>query len=487
MGKSKSKSRQAMLLGCFSIAFLSLIIILFSIYSMNKISMESDFIVQNILPTRTVSIKMLTSVINQQTGIRAYIISEDKAFLESYYAENKEIQGYYSSLDDLLETGVGINTVNELKQQMKSVEIHFQEQTILVNNGKAGEAKLNLNKGENLVDEFRATDNMLLDEIELNISSSRNKVATTQTIHTYLLVFLSVILVVCNFIFISYVWKSLHEEIKKKNEINEDLQKVITSQEEYIANISHELKTPLNVILSASQLLDLYCENGLLDEKKNSTVKCIDSIKLNTYRLSKLINNIIDLSKIEFGIFELNLSNNNIVEVVEEMVMAVTEFSQSKGLSIIFDTDIEEKIIACDPEKMDKIVLNLISNAIKFSKEDKGEIFVNIKDKIGFVEISVEDNGIGIEKRHLNVIFDKYSQIDKSLSRNAEGTGVGLSLVKSIVELAGGSISVESELGVGSKFTIKLPSEKVVNESMQFNNAVRDENKIIQVEFSDVY
>ena len=276
------------------------------------------------------------------------------------------------------------------------------------------------------------------------------------------------------------------KEIKKKNKINEDFKKILTSQEEYIANISHELKTPLNVILAAAQLLDVYCDSGLLDEKKDLTIKYIDSIKRNSYRLSKLINNIIDLSKIESGFFELNLSNNNIVEVVEDMVIAVTEFTESKGLHIIFDTDIEEKIIACDPEKIDKIVLNLISNAIKFSNES-GEIFVSIKNKIEFIEISVEDNGIGIESKYRYAIFDKYNQIDKSLSRNAEGTGVGLSLVKSIVELAGGTISVDSEFGKGSKFTVKLPSKKVLQENMQFNNAMRNGNENIQVEFSDVY
>lgn len=230
----------------------------------------------------------------------------------------------------------------------------------------------------------------------------------------------------------------------------------------------------------------MYCDSGLLDEKKDLTVKHINSIKRNSYRLSKLINNIIDLSKIEGGFFELNLSNNNIVEVVEDMVIAVTEFTESKGLHITFDTDTEVQIIACDPEKIDKIVLNLISNAIKFSNEG-GEIFVNVKSKNEFVEISVKDNGIGIEDKHLDMIFDKYNQIDKSLSRSAEGTGVGLSLVKSIVELNGGIINVESELGIGSKFTVKLPSKKVLQENIRFNNAIRDGSKTIQVEFSDVY
>ncbi|MBZ9636277.1 ATP-binding protein [Clostridium sp. FP1] len=272
------------------------------------------------------------------------------------------------------------------------------------------------------------------------------------------------------------------------NEIKSNIvmEKALKSQGELLVNISHELKTPLNVIFATAQLFNMYCESGSLDDKKNSIVKYIDSIKQNSYRLSKIINNIVDLSKIEAGFYKLNLSNNNIVEVVEEIVMSVTTFTDSKDLNIIFDTDVEEKIIACDTEKIERIVLNLISNAIKFS--DKGdEILVDIKDKNEFVEISVKDNGVGIEPEYLDMIFDRFNQVDKSLSRNAEGTGIGLSLVKSIVELHGGSINVESEFGKGSKFTVIIPSAKVLHENNIYSSKVKNGNESIKVELSDVY
>ena len=159
--------------------------------------------------------------------------------------------------------------------------------------------------------------------------------------------------------------------------------------------------------------------------------------------------------------------------------MSISSFTESKGIDIIFDTDTEEKIIAYDPEKIERIVLNLLSNAIKFS--DKGdEILVNVKDKNKFVEISVKDNGIGIEKNQLDMIFDRFKQVNKSLSRNAEGTGIGLSLVKSIVELQGGSISVESEFGKGSKFTVLIPAVKVLQENMLYSRNVRSSDENIQ-------
>ncbi|WP_435787739.1 PAS domain-containing sensor histidine kinase [Clostridium sp.] len=264
------------------------------------------------------------------------------------------------------------------------------------------------------------------------------------------------------------------------------MEKALKLQGEFLVNISHELKTPLNVIFATAQLFDLYCKNGSLDDKKNSIVKYIASIKQNSYRLSRLINNIVDLSKIEAGFYKLNLSNNDIVVIVEDIVMSVTNFIDAKGLNIIFDTDIEEYIIACDPEAIDRIVLNLISNAIKFS--DVGdEIFVSIKDKNEFIELSVKDNGIGIEDKNLDMIFDRFNQVDKSLSKNSEGTGIGLSLVKSIAELHGGSIYVESEFGKGSKFTVKLPSKNIINESKLYTSKLPVTNENIRVELSDIY
>jgi len=267
---------------------------------------------------------------------------------------------------------------------------------------------------------------------------------------------------------------------------NIDMEKELKLQGEFLVNISHDLKTPLNVISATAQLVSVFCKSGSLEKKKNSVIEYIDSIKQNCYRLSKMINNIVDLSKIEAGFFKLNLSNDNIVEVVEEIVMSVTNFTKSKGLNIIFDTNIEEKIMACDSEKIERIILNLISNAIKFT-EDGDEIFVDVKDKNEFVEISVKDNGIGIEKENLDMIFDRFKQVDKSLSKNAEGTGIGLSLVKSIVELHGGSIYVESEVGKGSKFTVILPTRKVLNENMIYSSKMRSGNESILVELSDIY
>jgi signal transduction histidine kinase len=278
-------------------------------------------------------------------------------------------------------------------------------------------------------------------------------------------------------------WIDVTEEEKSK----EILENTLKIQEEIYSNVAHELKTPLNVIFSANQLLLMYLKNDSYEENKAKFYIYSNSIKQNCYRLTKLINNIVDLSKSQAGYFKLNLSNENIVEIIENIANSVSDYVKSRELRIVFFSNVEEKTIACDSIRIERVMLNLISNAIKFTNPD-GAIYINVLDKGDTVEISVKDTGIGIEKEHLDLLFEKFYQIDKTLSRNAEGSGIGLSLTKSIVDLHGGNISVDSEIGKGSVFKIELPArtieKKRAKEQTQYND-----NKIetINIEFSDIY
>ncbi|OLS03193.1 PAS domain-containing sensor histidine kinase [Tissierella creatinophila] len=276
-------------------------------------------------------------------------------------------------------------------------------------------------------------------------------------------------------------------DITEEEKSNEKLTKGLKSQEEMFVNASHELKTPLNLIFSASQLLDQ-------DLKKNSSLDYNNEINYsnkiilrNCYRLTKLIDNILDISKLESGFYKLNLKNEDIVAVTEDIIQSVAKYIKEKGLKIVFDTEIEEKIIGLDLYKFERIMLNLISNAIKFSYES-GTIFVNLYYKEGFIEITVEDEGIGIAKENLEIIFDKFHQVNKSLTRTSEGSGRGLSLVKSLVRLHSGEISVESTLRKGTRFTLKLPD--IVVEKQEASTSVNNNKNIeemIKFELSDIY
>jgi len=258
---------------------------------------------------------------------------------------------------------------------------------------------------------------------------------------------------------------------------------------EFLANMSHELRTPLNVICSTIQLLkSLDGSKNLGDEKIKYYIKIMNQ---NSLRLLRLINNIIDTTKIEANSISLNLKNGDIVYVVEEISQSVAQYIKSHGITLIFDTDVEEKIIAFDEEKIERIMLNLLSNAVKFTEEN-GHILVNIYDKGEFIEISIKDTGIGIPKGKLEFIFERFAQIDKSTSRHNEGSGIGLALVKSLVEMHGGEISAHSEEGKGSEFIVTLPNrvvDKQVEENNLNNKAVFETNyeQNLSIEFSDIY
>jgi signal transduction histidine kinase len=151
---------------------------------------------------------------------------------------------------------------------------------------------------------------------------------------------------------------------------------------------------------------------------------------------------------------------------------------------------VEEKIMQCDLNSIERIMLNLLSNAVKFTPKE-GSIFVNVKDLGNFIRICVKDTGIGIPKNKLDMIFQRFKQVDNLLTRQCEGSGIGLSLVKSLVELHNGRILVNSEYGNGSEFIVELPTNLESDEEIigGLNSFIEDKNAMqkINVEFSDIY
>ena len=274
-------------------------------------------------------------------------------------------------------------------------------------------------------------------------------------------------------------------EVKKKQ-----LQEAIEYEKvksDFFSNLSHELKTPVNLIFSTIQLLELEFKGEHL-QGEYSISKRFRILKQNCNRMIRLINNLIDVTKMDSGYFQLEPKNCNIVNVIEDITLSVAEYIENKDISLTFDTDIEEKYIMIDPNAVERIMLNLLSNAVKFTKPNN-EIYVNIHDAVEHVIISVKDKGIGIPNDKLEVIFDRFRQVDKSLTRSHEGSGIGLSLVKSLVTLHNGEVNVHSEFGEGSEFVIVLPvKESSIEEESYDESIVRNRYiETINIEFSDIY
>ncbi|MCX7746987.1 MAG: ATP-binding protein [Clostridia bacterium] len=281
--------------------------------------------------------------------------------------------------------------------------------------------------------------------------------------------------------------KNFHEKSRLLQEAVE-LDKLKT---EFFSNISHELRTPLNIILCTLKMMELYIGRHVIEDEEGTIQRNIKLMKQNAYRLVRLVNNLIDSTKFSSGYYEVNVENYNIINLIEEITMSVKEFIENKGISLQFDTDLEERILACDIEKIERVMLNLLSNATKFTKPG-GHICVNICNLEEKVIITVRDTGIGIPENKLDSIFERFRQVDKSLTRAYEGSGIGLSIVKSLVEMHNGKIFAKSILGKGSEFIIELPAvvltKEQVTASVNERNSVliKNHSEMANIEFSEL-
>ena len=260
-----------------------------------------------------------------------------------------------------------------------------------------------------------------------------------------------------------------------------DLYENKVAQEDFILNISHDLRSPLSVILGILQ-----CYKNEYDEPKLK--EHMDTIKRNCYKILKLINNIIDSTKLQQKHFKINRQNIDIINLIEWNISAIDKYAKMKNISLVFDTNVEECVISVDISSFDRIIMNLISNAIKFSHENS-YVFINTWKEKDFITISVRDEGMGIPENEQKLIFNRFIQSTKNNKNEYSGSGIGLDLVSNLVKAHGGTIELTSKEGIGSEFRIKIPIVKVADDSNEITQSSDFNSKvdIFEVEFSDIY
>lgn len=259
-------------------------------------------------------------------------------------------------------------------------------------------------------------------------------------------------------------------------------------RDRFFSNIKHEFRTPLNMILSTIQLLDYKCKMCKIGNCKDCFINNLQIINTNSLRILKLSNNFIDLTSIQSCCMDINLTNHDIVNFVESICDNINNYKKFNGISLIFDTNVEEHIIRFDIDKIERVILNLISNAIKFNIP-KGYVYVNLIVEEKYTNISIKDTGIGISENNIDSIFEIFSDVENRLTKVSEGSGVGLALSKALLEMHGGKISVNSKLGSGSEFIIKLPNIINEHEEVDISYYKVDRNSLekIKMELSDIY
>jgi signal transduction histidine kinase/DNA-binding response OmpR family regulator len=252
---------------------------------------------------------------------------------------------------------------------------------------------------------------------------------------------------------------------QKISDRTSELRKAHQTQARFFTNISHEFRTPLTLILGPIK--------QLIEKTKDENAKDILlMVYRNAYKLLELVNELLDISKIDSGYMKLQTAPQNIIPILKAIVLSFSSYAERKQISLQFNYDLDKIIVYLEKDKIEKIINNILSNAFKFTPPGgKIEVTVTLKPssfpplvkgelKVGSIQIKISDTGIGIPKEKLSKIFDRFYQVDSSHTRGQEGTGIGLTLTKELVDLHKGTINVESEEGRGTTVTVNLPLGK---------------------------
>jgi len=253
----------------------------------------------------------------------------------------------------------------------------------------------------------------------------------------------------------------------------QELEQASRHKSEFLANMSHELRTPLNAIIGFSELLQERMV-GELNERQDEYVQdIVESGK----HLLLLINDILDLSKVEAGRMDLDLDAFSVADLLENSLAMSRERAGRQRITLGLEVDADIGVIEADERKVKQVIFNLLSNALKFTPEG-GRIDTSARLVDGQLEVAVRDTGAGIAPADQERIFEEFQQASQPGAQKREGTGLGLALVKAYVELHGGSVSVESELGVGSTFTFRLPLRRPAGTEGPLQSVAREETKV---------
>lgn len=262
-------------------------------------------------------------------------------------------------------------------------------------------------------------------------------------------------------------------ELEKKN-------KLIT---DFFINISHEFKTPLTILMLGLDLVEAKTENSAAtgsDIKRN-----ILMMRQNSYRLGRLVSNLLDITKLDAGFMEPKWEKIDVIRQLAGLVASTEPYARQKELRLNLHRGVEKKVMFTDGFMLERIFLNLLSNAIKHTPAG-GSIDVTCKANTRQLEFSVSDTGEGIPEDKKAIIFDRFRQVDTSLTRSNEGCGIGLALTKSLVELLGGKIRFTSQTGSGSKFTVTLPVRQMDAGRRSSDQSGLRPDKRVQMELSDI-
>ncbi len=239
-----------------------------------------------------------------------------------------------------------------------------------------------------------------------------------------------------------------NEELNSKNA---ELEEAYRVKSNFLASMSHELRTPLNSIIGFSQVLLSETSDPLTSEQRMA----IEKVLKNGKHLLQLINDILDLSKLEAGRMTVNIETDEVQSIISNSILTIEPMLKSKGLQLTTNISTKVKTLNTDIVKVKQILMNLLSNAVKFT--ERGGITIRVYDEDDKIAFAIQDTGIGIEKKNLELIFKEFQQVDNSSTRKYQGTGLGLAIARRLARMLGGDLVADSIMGQGTTFTLTIP------------------------------
>ena len=261
-----------------------------------------------------------------------------------------------------------------------------------------------------------------------------------------------------------------------------ELKEKSIKHDNFLMNISHDLRSHLNVILSIMQIIN----KGTVEIKDKKALEYLETIKRNSLKMLRLINNLIDTNKLENKYYVLNKKNIEIISLIEGTINCIDKYAKQKDIQLIFDTNKEECVMAVDSEVIDRIIMNLISNAIKFSNSGTN-IYINMFICNEKIKLSIKDEGQGISKEYQDKIFNRFYQIENKTASETTGSGIGLDLVNNLVKSHDGVMELNSIEGVGTEFMITFPITTVEEVEDYKSKNFGDKIQMLEIEFADLY
>ncbi len=254
---------------------------------------------------------------------------------------------------------------------------------------------------------------------------------------------------------------------------------------DFFTNVSHEFKTPLSIMLVDLQLMEYRLRGAGGSELKDKLGKTVAIMRQNALRLLRLIGNLLDVTRIEAGFMKARLINADVVSLAQQLTESVRSYAANAGIELTFSSDKNSRLMPMDSDKLERIMLNLLSNAIKHTRQG-GHIAVAVANNPACMTIMVKDDGEGIPEDRKDFIFDRFRQVNTTLTRMSDGSGIGLALTRALVELLQGRIWYESRPGEGAEFFVELPVQQADWQSQPPEVDGIPREKKVEMEFSDI-